>query len=340
MSKSSRSIGIASAAFVMAGSSWCWAEPTTPEVVVVNTCRTSQGCPDIESVRGEVVNLYTAGTASASANPRAAVEIAVGCDDKGEYSVVVSRLDDPKRASRTEEGFATCSEAMSMAVPMAAVLLTLKREEPATDQTASETNSIVPARESEPPSPATESVSEPDRSAPALDGRDQAEQGQGLPQMPEKASRWSWSASGSAVAATGATKWPTAGGRLGIRARVDNVSFEVQGGGDLTTEVNPDTIASRIVATGLACGHKDPAFGCLTASTGVIRRGEGGTTIADNAGPFAAAGVRVGLETPLFWRLSGQASGGIDILLTDPPAAEASRMAGFFAVGLVLPISF
>ncbi len=339
MSRSTRNIGIAFAALAttLSSSSWGAAEP---EIVVHVSCPERVARTGLDAVRREVLDLYHAATADQDERRRAA-EITLVCEENGSYSVVVTRPDDPEIPSRVEEGFATYDDALKMAVPIASVLLLASRPVADEGSAASETNSIIPPRTSEPSNAPAEVVSEPDRASATIVGRaDSSVRTDEVSMAPVDRNVWSWSASASGVAATGATKEPTAGARLGVRGRVDNVSVEVQAGGDLATEVNQDTIASRLVATAMGCGHRDPAFGCLTASTGVIRRGEGGTTIADKAGPFAAVGVRVGLETKLFWRLSWQASGGLDVLLTDIPAADASRVAGIFSLGLVTPISF
>ncbi|WP_437857968.1 hypothetical protein [Sorangium sp. So ce363] len=99
-------------------------------------------------------------------------------------------------------------------------------------------------------------------------------------------------------------------------ARWERFSLSLEARGDLPIDAEPYrgwTIGvSGLSGSLVPCGHADWFFGCAVATAGGVWHVRDSTGIED-ALPYAALGLRAGLEVPLSARLAGQLTG--DLLL-------------------------
>jgi hypothetical protein len=107
--------------------------------------------------------------------------------------------------------------------------------------------------------------------------------------------------------------------RIGLRKGA--LSAAIEGRADLPTSKRADgageVSASLLVATLLPCFHAGGAFVCGVGSIGALRgSGSGVPNAADDATPFAAAGVRAGSEIRIAGALSAEIHGELAATFT------------------------
>jgi hypothetical protein len=99
-------------------------------------------------------------------------------------------------------------------------------------------------------------------------------------------------------------------------ARWERFSFSLEARGDLPIDAEPYrgwTIGvSGLSGSLVPCGHADWFFGCALATAGGVWHVRDSTGIED-ALPYAALGLRAGLEMPLSTRLAGQLTGELSL---------------------------
>ncbi|WP_437713197.1 hypothetical protein WMF45_46045 [Sorangium sp. So ce448] len=99
-------------------------------------------------------------------------------------------------------------------------------------------------------------------------------------------------------------------------ARWERFSLSLEARGDLPIDAEPYrgwTIGvSGLSGSVVPCGHADWFFGCALATAGGVWHVRDSTGIED-ALPYAALGLRAGLEVPLSARLAGQLTGELSL---------------------------
>ncbi|WP_434044782.1 MULTISPECIES: hypothetical protein [Sorangium] len=106
-------------------------------------------------------------------------------------------------------------------------------------------------------------------------------------------------------------------------ARWERFSLSLEARGDLPTDAEPYrgwTIGvSGLSGSLVPCGHAEWFFGCALATAGGVWHVRDSTGIED-ALPYAAFGLRAGLEVPLSARLTGQLTGDLSLNTLRPHA--------------------
>lgn len=106
-------------------------------------------------------------------------------------------------------------------------------------------------------------------------------------------------------------------------ARWERFSLSLEARGDLPIDAEPYrgwTISVSVLSGSLVpCGHADWFFGCAVATAGGVWHVRDSTDIED-ALPYAALGLRAGLEVPLSARVAGQLTGDLSLNTVRPHA--------------------